>query len=188
MGGMLDSQSEAGDALARVCVEKLSGFLSDEDQNRTSEASACVLTRSAIDSSFLRFMIYSQVYCIASNGQDRAFSSASHLGISRRDFGKFGRSGYEHSNESFGTNFQYGEFCFILHLFRCALKCLDTGQSEEYSRDCQPITEGPSTHYHHCRYLAFGCRCPGEDSSIRDHRTWHFGEFVGAQAAPHAGV
>lgn len=35
---MLDSQSEAGDALARVCVEKLSGFLSDEDQNRESAA------------------------------------------------------------------------------------------------------------------------------------------------------
>jgi AP-3 complex subunit delta-1 len=38
VGGMLDSQSEAGDALARVCVEKLSGFLSDEDQNRKSAA------------------------------------------------------------------------------------------------------------------------------------------------------
>ncbi len=33
-GGMLDSQTEAGDALARVCVEKLSAFLTDEDQNR----------------------------------------------------------------------------------------------------------------------------------------------------------
>ena len=35
VGGMLDGGTEAGDALARVCVEKLSGFLSDEDQNRT---------------------------------------------------------------------------------------------------------------------------------------------------------
>ncbi len=34
VGGMLDSQTEAGDALARVCVEKLSAFLTDEDQNR----------------------------------------------------------------------------------------------------------------------------------------------------------
>ena len=34
VGGMLDGQTEAGDALARVCVEKLSGFLTDEDQNR----------------------------------------------------------------------------------------------------------------------------------------------------------
>ncbi|KAJ9117176.1 hypothetical protein QFC20_000319 [Naganishia adeliensis] len=33
VGGMLDGQTEAGDALARVCVEKLSGFLTDEDQN-----------------------------------------------------------------------------------------------------------------------------------------------------------
>ena len=31
---MLEGQTEAGDALARVCVEKLSIFLSDEDQNR----------------------------------------------------------------------------------------------------------------------------------------------------------
>lgn len=36
VGGMLEGGSEAGDALARVCVEKLSGFLSDEDQNRES--------------------------------------------------------------------------------------------------------------------------------------------------------
>ena len=34
VGGMLEGGSEAGDALARVCAEKLSGFLSDEDQNR----------------------------------------------------------------------------------------------------------------------------------------------------------
>jgi len=33
-GGMLEGRTEAGDALARVCVEKLSIFLSDEDQNR----------------------------------------------------------------------------------------------------------------------------------------------------------
>jgi AP-3 complex subunit delta-1 len=35
IGGMLDD-STAGDALARVCVEKLSGFLVEEDQNRKS--------------------------------------------------------------------------------------------------------------------------------------------------------
>lgn len=33
-GGMLDGRTEAGDALAKVCVEKLSAFLCDEDQNR----------------------------------------------------------------------------------------------------------------------------------------------------------
>jgi len=32
---MLDD-SEAGEALARVCVGKLSGFLEDQDQNRES--------------------------------------------------------------------------------------------------------------------------------------------------------
>jgi hypothetical protein len=33
---MLAGQTEAADALARVCLEKLSAFLGDEDENRMS--------------------------------------------------------------------------------------------------------------------------------------------------------
>jgi len=67
---MLDPDREEGEALARVCVEKLGGYLRDEggDQNRMSQA--------------VTELKSSSVHLVIGYGEDYSYASAYGCGVS----------------------------------------------------------------------------------------------------------
>lgn len=81
VGGMLDPDRAEGEALARVCVEKLGGYLRDEggDQNCTCPRD-CQLIISALH----RFI---------GHGQDHAYTSTDGRRVPGGDHEKSGRFG-----------------------------------------------------------------------------------------------
>ena len=79
---MLDPDRPEGEALARVCVEKLGGYLRDEggDQNRKFRLACFHDTRSNC----------STIYCSFGNGKNHPNASSHDLRVSRRDFAELG--------------------------------------------------------------------------------------------------
>lgn len=100
---MLDPDRAEGEALARVCVEKLGGYLRDEggDQNRKLASH-----------STLPLLTYSALHRLVGHGQDHADTSADGSRVPRGDYAESGRLGCIYPDASVGTRDLHGQSRF----------------------------------------------------------------------------